>query len=95
MYKVWRYEQWEKVCLLREDMEMNLSHGQEIVLRQHLADYPEDVSFEHICAMIEDGDDEVSVWVYFEEWDVNTFVEHITRLAHNIDRVIVEVKETE
>lgn len=70
-----------------------LSHGQTIVLGQHLADYPDDVSFEDVLDMIENGDDEVTVWIYFEDWDTETFTEHLTKLANAIDKAIVEVKE--
>ena len=73
----------------------HLSHGQEIVLRHHLADYPEDVTFDQICRMLEYNSEKVSIWVYFEEWNIQTFIDYIKRLAKNIDNVIVQVKENE
>lgn len=73
----------------------NLSHGQEIVLRHHLAGYPEDVSFEQICFMLEDNHEDVSIWVYFEDWDIQAFISHITKLANAIDEAVIESKNEE
>lgn len=69
-----------------------LSHGQQIVLNHHLADYPEDASFEHILDMIEEGDEEVSIWVYFEEWDGEALTSHLKKLAQSIDAAVIESK---
>jgi len=73
----------------------NLSNGQEIVLRQHLADYPDDATFEQVCMMLEDDSDEVSIWVYFEDWDIQAFISHITKLANAIDAAVIESKQEE
>lgn len=77
---------------MKRDFKMNLSHGQSIVLRNHLANYPEDVPFEWILEMIESGSSEVSMWHYFESWHPETFVLHLRNLARSIDSAIVEVK---
>jgi len=72
-----------------------LSHGQSIALNHHLAGYPENVSFETVMDMIIDGDEEVDIWCYFEEWDANALTEHLTKLAHSIDKAVIESKNEE
>ena len=72
-----------------------LSHGQLIALTHHLADYPEDVAFETIIDMIEYGDEGISVWVYFEDWHRQTFTDHLKKLAHSIDKAVIESKNEE
>lgn len=72
-----------------------LSHGQEIVLRHHLADYPEDATFQDIMNMLEDCSDQVSIWFPFEDWHNLSLIEHLSKLANNIDKVIVESHKEE
>lgn len=66
-----------------------LSHGQEIVLRNHLADYPEDATFQDVMYMLEDEKEEVSIWAPFEEWNKIDFIRHLEILANDIDKAVV------
>jgi hypothetical protein len=70
-----------------------LSHGQDIALRMHLSDYPDDASFEQVLMMLEDDEnDEVGIWYPFEEWDTEAFIDHLTKLSNAIDAAVIESK---
>ena len=69
-----------------------LSHGQDIVLRQHLAYYPEDVSFDKIMGMVEDESEDIILWFPFENWNRVLLIEHLTRISKKIDETIIKVK---
>ncbi len=67
--------------------------GQQIVLGQHLSDWPEDKTFTDILLTIIDGDKDsvISIWEPFCEWDKEFFVDHIYDLSRAIDAAIKEI----
>ena len=69
-----------------------LSHGQDIIARNYLADYPDDATFAQILMMLEESNEEVSVWYPFEEWDIQMLINHMAKLANAIDNAVIESK---
>jgi hypothetical protein len=67
-----------------------LSHGQQIVLSHYLTEWSDLNTFDEIMQLIEDEGEGVTVWAPFEEWDLERLTDHMSSMANDIDKAIVD-----
>ncbi len=73
---------------------LHLTKGQSIALDYHLTEYPDNTPFEDILEMMEDDVNSVTIWCPFEDMDIVTLTTHIQSLSRDIDRAIVNGRES-
>ena len=55
------------------------------VLGNHLTEFDSTITFDQVLDRMIDGDEDIVVWMYFEDWDAEFLAEHMSNIVESFD----------
>jgi hypothetical protein len=69
-----------------------MTHAETFALNEWLTEYPDDLTFDEVCALLLDEDESVVPWQWFETMPPTELVENIDNTRSHFENTIAHMK---